>query len=688
MTVRKARRAWFPRVLPRPLPGWRTIRGRMAVVLTVPTCLLLAMVGLAVDTRAEEFGDARTTRSEVALSLRVQALVHELQLERGLTNGLLGGEESYRAPLAATRKRVDVHLHALRHETAVDNVIQERLGRLAGTRADVESDIAERDAALAFYTTAIEGLNAVDPAAGTATRGDRQLREGLAALQALAAVKEAVSLERSSLNGVFASGAFRGSEFLDFTEVRATRIAAVARFRQVATPAQRVALDAAFGSPAANGAFSYEQLAERGADGSPLAIDAHAWWADMGTLVDDLYGVQRQVGADATARAVRLSDDAAAGFAAYTTAGALILVLVGAAAALASRSITRPLGVLARAADDVARRWLPEAVARVQDAHEGPGAPPAVEPPAVRVRHGAAEIAEVAAALRNVERTALDLAAEQAALRRNTTESLANLGRRNQGLIRRQLSLITRLENKELDPDDLAELFELDHLATRMRRNAESLLVLTGQHSPRTGAPTAGTREVVQSALAEVEQYRRVAVAEVEPARLRGHVVADIAHLLAELVENGLMFSPPTESVEMHGWRDGETGEYCFAVVDHGVGMKPADLERSNALLGGAGDEVFLAAPTRFLGHLVVARLARRHGVEAVLFDTPGRGVSALVTLPGRLLAPDEPGPPPPRPKPGISALLNAFRAGVARAEDRSSRPATAATGTTEGTPS
>ncbi|WP_234441464.1 nitrate- and nitrite sensing domain-containing protein [Streptomyces scabiei] len=678
----------------------------MTVVITVPICLLLAVAGLSMYDRAEALGDARTTRAEVGLSLRVQALVHQLQRERGLTNGLLGGEESFRTPLTATRKRVDTALRGMRHEPAVAEVIQRHLRRLTAIRAaadkdtpddkdtptdsdtegtadrdTVGTDTADRTATLAFYTTAVNALNAVDPVTETATRADRQLRDGLAALQELAAAKESVALERGLLNGVFAEGAFHGGEYLTFTEVRATRVAALTRFRQVATAPERAALKNAFGTKAAQRATTYENQAEGAADGSALRADASTWWDAMTVLVDDLYAVQQSVGDDVRDRADRLSHEAELGLAAYLVAGTLMAALVAGLAAFASRSLTRPLGALAAAAHDVARHRLPATVARIQQAPQDQGEvlPPEEAPdaPEAGLLGGAAEIAEVAASLRQVEHTALHLAAQQAGLRRNTTESLANLGRRNQNLVRRQLSLITRLERQELDPDALAELFELDHLATRMRRNAESLLVLAGQNPPRPTAAPADGLEVVQSAVAEVEQYRRVLIAAVEPVRVRGHAVADVAHLLAELVENGLNFSPPTEPVEVHGWYDTDDDTYCFAVVDHGIGMSEADKERARARLSESGEEALLAAPTRFLGHLVVGRLVHRlgEGAQVQLFDTPGGGLSALLVLPGRLLAPAQNGsatPPPARP--AVSALLNGFRAGVARAEARSTQ--------------
>ena len=652
------------------------------MVITVPICLLLAVAGLAVYGRAEALGDARTTRAEVDLSLRVQELVHQLQRERGLTNGLLGGEKSFSTPLAATRKRVDTTLRGMRSEPAVEDVVQRYMRRLATVRAaadrvTVGSDPADRTATLAFYTTAIDALNAVDPVAENPTGADRRLGDEIAALRELAAAKESVALERGFLNGVFAEGGFHGREYLTFTEVRATRVAALARFRQVATAPQRAALDKAFSTTDAERATGYENRAEAAADGSALHADAGAWWDAMTVLVDDLYAVQQSVGDDARDRADLLSHDAEADLVACLVAGALMAALVAGVAAFASRSLTRPLGALAEAAHDVARNRLPATVARIQqsppDQAEFFPSADAPDTSDARLLGGAAEIAEVAASLEQVELTALRLAAQQAGLRRNTTESLANLGRRNQNLVRRQLSLITRLERQELDPDALAGLFELDHLATRMRRNAESLLVLAGLNPPRPTAPPSDGLEVVQSAVAEVEQYRRVLIATVEPVRVRGHAVADVAHLLAELIENGLTFSPPIEPVEVHGWHDTEDDTYCFAVVDHGIGMSEADRERANARLSDAGEEAFLTAPARFLGHLVVGRLAHRlgEGAHVHLFDTPGGGLSALLALPQRLLAPVEvPSTSPTRP--AVSSLLNGFRAGVARAEAHS----------------
>ncbi|MFI6931390.1 nitrate- and nitrite sensing domain-containing protein [Streptomyces sp. NPDC050287] len=569
----------------------------------------------AVTKQLQAYRDAHDTRSRIDVTLRVQGLVHRLQVERTYTNGLVAGDRSYRPQVTGSRGRVDASRRELRDEPVVAGAMS-RLNRLASIRASVDSGSADRKETYAYYMGVISALNAADPTEDKAARGDRQLRDDLAALEALAEAKEAGSQEGSLLSGVLAAGSFRGTSYLDFVEARATRISAMDRFFRLATPAQRDAVMKMFSSPVTKRLDIAENAALKAADGSKIDADPTGFTSNMNRADRTVYDAQRRVDADAQARAKALSDDAAAALTGYLAFGLLTIAALIVAAVLAGRSITRPLDALAREADDVARRRLPETMARIQSGElvqpEGGGRPPS----------SAQEISRVVAALHNVERTAAGLAAEQAVLRRNTAESLASLGRRNQGLVRRQLGLITALEQQELDPEALAELFELDHLATRMRRNAESLLVPVDERSPQISSVTATSLELVQSALGEVEQYRRVAIAEVEPRRISGRAVAELSHLLAELVENALTFSPPEQSVDVHGWADGN--DYRIAVVDHGVGMSPEDFARANARI--AGREAFLVAPTRYLGHYVVGRLATRLGVEVLLSETPGGG--------------------------------------------------------------
>lgn len=464
----------------------------MAIVLAVPTCLLLALTGLGVADRAHDWSAARATEAQVGIVLREQDLVREVQRERGLTNGLLNGAVRYRDDVRRQRMRTDA--------------------ARASLRAALSDGNGDLPAAAAAALIDVGGAGAPD--------GDRRIAQGV---QALARATEAVALERGSLNGVFAARRFRSGEYLDFTEVRATRVAALGQFRQLASGAEQSALDRAFATAAARRVTGYEAKAGAGADGSTLDVDPARWWADMTTLVDDLHGVRKQVGDDVRARADQVGGAATRELAGFLALGALILAVASALAVFSARSITRPLGALADEADAVAGTRLPDAVGYIQEAD--PDTPPPAEPEAAEVPGTAREISRLTAALRNAERTAVGLAVEQAVLRRNSTESLAGLGRRNQALLSRRLGLITTLESQELDPDALAELFELDHLATRMRRNAESLLVLAGEESPARRWPgTVTVSEVVQSAVSEAEQYQRVAVTDLEQCRVRAPV--------------------------------------------------------------------------------------------------------------------------------------------------------------------
>jgi signal transduction histidine kinase len=318
----------------------------------------------------------------------------------------------------------------------------------------------------------------------------------------------------------------------------------------------------------------------------------------------------------------------------------LILAVIALAVAvvvtwLVSRSITRPLRSLTRQATTMADHRLPEAVLDILDTPLGEDVEvPEVDPVAVHTRD---EVADVADALNTVQDTALDLAVEQAVLRRNIADSFVNLGRRNQNLLGRQLDFITELESHETNPDTLANLFRLDHLATRMRRNAESLLVLAGIDPPRKWASPVRLTDVIRAALGEVEDYQRVSVRGVEPATIVGSAAADLAHLLAELIENALVFSPPDQTVEIRG-RSRPNG-YTLAIIDSGLGMTPTDIESANRRLAGA--ESFTIAPSKYLGHYVAGNLAARHDIGVRLDNSPGNGVTATIDIPPALLTTD-----------------------------------------------
>jgi signal transduction histidine kinase len=225
----------------------------------------------------------------------------------------------------------------------------------------------------------------------------------------------------------------------------------------------------------------------------------------------------------------------------------------------------------------------------------------------------------------------------EAAQRQSVSELFVNLARRNQTLLDRQLSLIAELEQREHESDALAELFQLDHLATRIRRNAESLLVLSGDNSPRRWGRPVPLGELVRAAAAEVEDYARVDVLVNDYLEVSGRAVADLAHLLAELLENATTFSPPECEVRVRSHlAPGEWSNYVLSIEDTGVGMAPEDMRVANVILADP-PEVDLRGSK--LGFHVVGRLAKRYGLQVHLAGTPGGGVTALVTLPDGLVS-------------------------------------------------
>jgi HAMP domain-containing protein len=321
----------------------------------------------------------------------------------------------------------------------------------------------------------------------------------------------------------------------------------------------------------------------------------------------------------------------------FTLIVTLVTVALAAAAIVAaSLSITRPLQSLRQQADRMARRDLPEAVAEVLATPLGEDVPtPDLEPIGVSSHD---EVADLAGSLNQVQQSTLRLAVGQAVLRKNVSDSLVNLGRRNQSLLARQLDFITRLEQNEANPDTLANLFRLDHLATRMRRNAESLLVLAGVQTPRRWSAPVKVTDTIRAALSEVEDYRRVSIGYVEAVTIPGTVAADLAHLMAELIENALIFSPPEEGVQINGLS--QIAGYTLTIVDRGLGMRPYEVAQANRRLAGA--ESFTVAPSKYLGHYVAGNLSTRHNLHVQLRPTPGHGVTASIHVPAWLAAPEE----------------------------------------------
>jgi signal transduction histidine kinase len=309
--------------------------------------------------------------------------------------------------------------------------------------------------------------------------------------------------------------------------------------------------------------------------------------------------------------------------------GGLMLVVLIALLGLAVTSVVRPIRRLTSDAFSTATDRLPSAISAIKTM-ELDAEPPRL--PEFQAGSGD-ELGDLADALNSLQDSALRLAVDQHRADRETADMLINLGRRNQNLLGRMLSYVTDLERQEQNPEVLSQLFRLDHATTRIRRNAESMLVLAGATQTRTWSRPVPVIDVVRAALSEIEEYIRVDLHHLEEAMVNGSAVADVVHLIAELVENATNFSPPTTQVTVIGQRIREG--YRLRVIDQGVGMTRRELEDANQRIqrsdGGWSD-------AKLLGLFVVGRLARRRGIQVHLEPSAGRGITATILLPAGLL--------------------------------------------------
>ncbi|MFI6526245.1 sensor histidine kinase [Streptomyces uncialis] len=357
-------------------------------------------------------------------------------------------------------------------------------------------------------------------------------------------------------------------------------------------------------------------------------VTADNWWA-VNTLKFNGY---RTIEADLADKAV----NEAAGIAdtarrdTLITGGAVVLALLTAfvLAGLMARQMSRAMRQLRSAAFGVAEQRLPMLVDQLSRTEPG-RVDTRVQPIPI---HTTDEIGEVARAFDQVHREAVRLAAEQALLRGNINAIFTNLSRRNQSLIEGQLTLITDLENNEADPDQLENLFRLDHLATRMRRNGENLLILAGEEPGSRWDQPVALVDVLRAAASEVEQYERIELSGVPEADIHGRSVTDLVHLLSELLENATTFSSPQTKVKVTATRLPD-GRIMIEIHDKGIGLTPEDFADINHKL--ANPPTVDAAISQRMGLFVVGRLADRHGIRVQLRPSGEQaGTTSLVMLP------------------------------------------------------
>ncbi|MEU9451936.1 nitrate- and nitrite sensing domain-containing protein [Streptomyces sp. NPDC048277] len=630
--------------------GWRirprTVRAKVVCLLMVPVMSLLALWAYATVTTAQDVSRLRQSqRVDAALRTPVTAAVAALQAERAAAVRYATDPSAEQAgDLKTLGARTDQAVAALRlgrGSTVADSEelpsgVAQRLEtfvtgaeHLSTLRTAMQNHSVRWDEAFGRYTQTIATAFAVDGAL-TGIQADDMGSDARVLLE-FSRAGEALAQEDAVLAGARLTGGLDGTRLRLFTGAVDTRRAFTDAAVADLPGAQRTAWRRLAGGDAytALGAAEDRILASRP---GTKALDA-APETDWNTAHARVQDGMRTVQAD-TARAVAgRADPFARGLLSPAGAAVLFGLLAVAASLVISVRIGRALVVelvsLRNTALEIARRKLPEAMRRLRAGEEidvraeAPPGPPAED-----------ETGQVAEALGTVHRAALRAAVERAELASGISGVFVNLARRSQILVHRQLSLLDSMERRSDDPNELSDLFRLDHLTTRMRRHAESLIILSGAAPGRAWRMPVSLTNVVRAAVSEVEDYARVEVRQLPEAAVIGTAVADLTHLLAEVVENAAQFSPPHTRVRVTGEPVGNG--YALEVEDRGLGMGQETLAEANRRI--EQSEALDLFDSDRLGLFVVSRLAARHGIKVHLRTSPYGGTTAVVLLPKALL--------------------------------------------------
>jgi signal transduction histidine kinase len=652
------------------ISNWR-VRWRLVAIIAVPTITALILGVIQIVGSVNNYESFKRVQTLANLNALVVTATGEIADERDATVGYV----------ASGRKNAQLDAAALKAQgltTTTTNAIAtdaaaviNGTGYRAQTVIDLNGVLADisdlpniRKAAISTLTPALSVIQnydlrllqpfmafSDDVAAGT---GNATLQSDVTVLNALLHMEDDASLQRAYLYQALESSppALTPTGLIDLNQAIAQQSADNSQFDAVAQVGEQQILNNIVSGPNVDEAESAQSLAiataSSGTSGLQIGAQqscttanltpAECWWTTKTTQIDDMRqvsngsnGLVQQIQAQANS----LAQSALRSAEIVSVATLLLLLLVLLITTFVARSMIRPLRKLRADALEVAGSKLPEMVRRLSQS-EGGDASADIEPIGV---NSTDEIGEVARAFDQVHREAVRLAADEAMLRGNLNAMFVNLSRRSQSLIERQLSLIDNLEQTEQDADRLSSLFRLDHLATRMRRNSENLLVLAGHEAAsRRWSQPVPLVDVLRAAISEIEQYERV-VLNVQPGiQVIGQAVNDVVHLVAEIVENATTFSPEDTQVYVTG-QPLTSGGVLLDITDNGVGISEQEMAHANWRLD--NPPVVDVAVSRRMGLFVVGRLAARHGVRVRLRHAQSGGLTALIWLPESVAAPE-----------------------------------------------
>ncbi|WP_416973911.1 nitrate- and nitrite sensing domain-containing protein [Streptomyces sp. 4F14] len=611
----------MPRATDRLRP--RSVRAKIVALLMLPVVSLMALWGFAAVTTASSIGDAERGKDVNAeLLAPVGEFVTAVQGER--TAALRGDPAGYRKTQAVTDKAAARVLDGVNSAGSDAGLLNASLpARLTALKADTKALTALRTrptfdgySALVRHGFAVTG--ALSDAVRSADASDARV------LLELARGREAVAQEQALL----ADGVLTKAEYVPFVGAVANQRAllepAVADLRPEHRPAYRRILD--------GDRYATMRTVEDQVRGGAALSDT-GWDTAVSQVLSGLAGAEADAGVTATAKANPFGWDTLGASGVAVVLGLVGVLLSLLVSVLVGRGLIVELLDLRNSALEVAGRKLPLAMRRL---HAGQGVDIDAEAPMRRLVGD--ELAQVGTALTAVQRAALKAASERAELLSGISGVYVSLARRSQVLLHRQLDLLSALERREQHPADLHDLYRVDYLATRMRRHSESLLILSGIAPGRGWRDPIALTDVLRAAVAEIESADRVQIWAVPRVSVAGGSVADVVHLLAELVENAASFSPPSTHVHLRAARLREG--VLIEIEDSGFGMNEDALADANRKI--QSDKVDLL-DAKQIGLFVVNRLRERQGLQVEVRGSESGGVIAGVFIPEHLIRDDMP---------------------------------------------